>query len=522
MGTEVQSFDSWLGNGSKAIEEEAMNKRRANAYAEEQGIDVKGDELANGGKIDSTLIDVIADLEKETGFELLVTGGNDKYHQKIKSYTSNHTKGVAIDVVTKDRNLFQNIRSNRVKMESALIKLMTSGKYNKNGLRLGAINEYDRPTAKATGGHFHISITPDVRRRDGKECGLALTGIKSYKDIRKMIVDGTGADYPTTPEKPADNKKPTRKQVKVARKYYKIWDPENKNMLTVLYKGNGKFKVYNRKGDRIAEVKIDGKDVMLTNKGGTPRNITNNTVGNAFVKVSKFAHYNKPISTPSGKDYIAIKQPNKKDTSGKRILHKYSGTKASNINIIEQAAINAGITNKNSIIGILSVVGKETQFVPRSEISYATTDNNKIRSTFKTRLGQMPDEELNILKANPEQFFNTVYGDMHGNVAKGDGWKYRGRGFNQITFKGNYEKYGRASGYDIVNNPDLLNQPKVSADVMIKYMISKFRAARIDPNSFTNVDSAVQKFAAANTGWKANPADAINKARRISTNFSIA
>ena len=58
----------------------------------------------------------------------------------------------------------------------------------------------------------------------------------------------------------------------------------------------------------------------------------------------------------------------------------------------------------------------------------------------------------------PEKIANRVYADRMGNgdEASGDGWKYKGRGLIQLTGKDNYTNFGKASGIDAVNNPDLL------------------------------------------------------------------
>ena len=58
----------------------------------------------------------------------------------------------------------------------------------------------------------------------------------------------------------------------------------------------------------------------------------------------------------------------------------------------------------------------------------------------------------------PEKIANRVYASRMGNgdEASGEGFKYRGRGFIQLTGKQNYTAFGKAIGVDIAANPDLV------------------------------------------------------------------
>lgn len=46
-------------------------------------------------------------------------------------------------------------------------------------------------------------------------------------------------------------------------------------------------------------------------------------------------------------------------------------------------------------------------------------------------------------------------------------WPYYGRGYIQLTWKANYEKYGKILGLDLVNDPDLALDPKVALFILI-------------------------------------------------------
>lgn len=69
------------------------------------------------------------------------------------------------------------------------------------------------------------------------------------------------------------------------------------------------------------------------------------------------------------------------------------------------------------------------------------------------------------LAKNPEAIANNVYASRMGNgdEASGDGWKFRGRGIIMNTGAGMYLKTKLGIGVDIVNYPDLLLVPVISA-----------------------------------------------------------
>lgn len=59
---------------------------------------------------------------------------------------------------------------------------------------------------------------------------------------------------------------------------------------------------------------------------------------------------------------------------------------------------------------------------------------------------------------NPQKIANRVYADRMGNGSEstGEGYKFRGRGFIQLTGKNNYKAFGQSINEDIENNPDLV------------------------------------------------------------------
>lgn len=56
----------------------------------------------------------------------------------------------------------------------------------------------------------------------------------------------------------------------------------------------------------------------------------------------------------------------------------------------------------------------------------------------------------------PEAIANRVYANRIGNgdEASGDGYRFRGRGYIQLTGRDNYKSFGEYIGQDVVSNPD--------------------------------------------------------------------
>jgi putative chitinase len=78
---------------------------------------------------------------------------------------------------------------------------------------------------------------------------------------------------------------------------------------------------------------------------------------------------------------------------------------------------------------------------------------------FRKADGKTPDKELAEKYARqPEKIANRVYGNRmgNGNEASGDGWKYKGAGYIQLTGKDNYAAFDKFVDDDIVANPDLV------------------------------------------------------------------
>ena len=77
----------------------------------------------------------------------------------------------------------------------------------------------------------------------------------------------------------------------------------------------------------------------------------------------------------------------------------------------------------------------------------------------KTFAKYFPGDLANSYAKNPEKIASRVYANRmeNGDEASKEGWKFRGRGYIQLTGKGNYAKFTKFIGEDCIANPDLVS-----------------------------------------------------------------
>lgn len=120
-----------------------------------------------------------------------------------------------------------------------------------------------------------------------------------------------------------------------------------------------------------------------------------------------------------------------------------------------------GVNTPLRLAHFFAQIDHESGLRPISEnLNYSAQGLKRVFGKYFTDL-----EAVNAAR-KPELIANRVYANRmgNGNEASGDGWKYRGRGFIQITGKNNYKALTESTGIDYVNNPELL---LTEADSMI-------------------------------------------------------
>jgi predicted chitinase len=127
--------------------------------------------------------------------------------------------------------------------------------------------------------------------------------------------------------------------------------------------------------------------------------------------------------------------------------------------VVSQALQEAGITDKASVIAALATIGVEVgNFEPIPE--YASGEAYEGRADL-------------------------------GNTQPGDGKRYKGRGFIQLTGRANYRAYGEKLGIDLEGHPELALDPKIAARILAAYFKERSIPARARAGDWQGVRRAV-------------------------------
>ena len=141
--------------------------------------------------------------------------------------------------------------------------------------------------------------------------------------------------------------------------------------------------------------------------------------------------------------------------------------------ILLKTAVESGINSPKELANFMAQVSHESGNLKLLEENFNYRDANRVMSAVSStrRYGHdvVQSAVTEARNGHPERLAEIMYGGRMGNNASGDGWKYHGRGFIQITGKDNYEVAAKRTGIDLINHPELASNPEVAARVAVDY-----------------------------------------------------
>jgi len=169
---------------------------------------------------------------------------------------------------------------------------------------------------------------------------------------------------------------------------------------------------------------------------------------------------------------------------------------------IKAACSKLGLTSPYAVAALLGIAGGECQWkLVEESFKYSAPRLLQVfPSVFKG------DQALaQQYASNPSQLpeflygSNTAKGKGLGNTQSGDGAKFIGRGYIQLTGRSNYTRYSQllydkrlaSTPTSLVDNPALLNTPEIAAQVSALYMLDRCKVSQTDPGYFEAACKAV-------------------------------
>ena len=141
------------------------------------------------------------------------------------------------------------------------------------------------------------------------------------------------------------------------------------------------------------------------------------------------------------------------DKVAKMFPHTKKANIENNLPFVLDGLQGCGLTDRVMVLMALATIRAETEgFLPISEG----------RSRFNTSV-------------TPFDLYDkgTRTGTNLGNTQVGDGLRFKGRGYVQLTGRFNYDKIGTQIGVNLVANSDLANDPKVAGQILARFLKNK-------------------------------------------------
>lgn len=160
------------------------------------------------------------------------------------------------------------------------------------------------------------------------------------------------------------------------------------------------------------------------------------------------------------------------------IPHLNNNTQRQRAESLLVVAYRSGITDPKELANFMGQVQHESQNFSRLEenLNYS---GDRLYEVFRNRngltaakadeIGKIPDR-TERQRAVAEVAYGRPAGKaMLGNTEAGDGYAFRGRGYMQLTGRRNYTAFGKATGLDLVNHPELAADPDNAEKLAVQY-----------------------------------------------------
>jgi putative chitinase len=137
---------------------------------------------------------------------------------------------------------------------------------------------------------------------------------------------------------------------------------------------------------------------------------------------------------------------------------------------LEPARLASTVNTPRRLACFMGQIFVESAGFTRMEENLHYTHPDRLAALFPRSIKCTADAAA-LIAQGPEAIANRVYANKLGNgdEASGDGWRYRGSGYIQLTGRDNFQHFGDILQMDLVNQPELVRQPSGAAAVAFAF-----------------------------------------------------
>ncbi len=136
---------------------------------------------------------------------------------------------------------------------------------------------------------------------------------------------------------------------------------------------------------------------------------------------------------------------------------------------LETARKESSVTTPRRLCHFMGQVFVETGGLTVLEENLNYRNPERLDMVFSAVKGTADAKAL--IAKGPEAIANRVYANRLGNgdEASGDGWRYRGSGYKQLTGRSNFRTIGAIVKMDLEGKPELAREPTAAAQVAFAF-----------------------------------------------------
>lgn len=135
-------------------------------------------------------------------------------------------------------------------------------------------------------------------------------------------------------------------------------------------------------------------------------------------------------------------------------------------------AYAAGIRSPRELANFMAQVTHESNGLNRLQEGFRYTKGIAqipVEAAWRQGAQTLDAARKEALRGKPEKLAELMYGGRNGNDEPGDGYRYHGRGYIQLTGKANYLAAGKALDIDLAGQPELAADPTHASKIAVWY-----------------------------------------------------